>query len=515
MYKATTEDIRLLKAGSKTWMARIEVLNRRFQSLAEIQGEVTSASCSIDSGSDIRRTCSLTVHVATDTHSISEHGYFWLDKLIRLSYGILNAAAQQYVYYPLGVFLLNDNDVSFSAEDNSLTLSLVDLMALATDMRGSALGAQNTVIEVNSNIRGAMISTLTQLVGHERYRIREFPSGQAVVPYDLEFDPGSYPYDILVKLRDLYPCNQMYFDTDGVFVCEEIPDNMDSPLELDESIMDGLIISESRSVSFSKVRNVTEIWGQELEAKRTADKCETNGDTYVMTIADITVMDDGVTYCLTPDKDNINGMKAQINKLKACPILVRKDKADGTQSDEPIEAGVMRAGLPYVLRYTGGNFYYYGELNVHGVAIALNTQPSKEDMERYEKMFDCRNIRYVVNPQDEFAVERIGMIKQVFTGGEYENIYTSELACQRAAYENWKSTRLQYTMTLETIIIPWLDVGKLIRYTSPATRELETALIDNIDIRPADGVMTLGLTRHYPYYPWGMTGQEIQGGENK
>ena len=266
--------------------------------------------------------------------------------------------------------------------------------------------------------------------------------------------------------------------------------------------MDGIIIDESRSISFSKVKNVTEIWGEELEADRTADSTVTSGNTYVMTIPDLEVMDDGVTYCLTPDTDNVAGMKAQVNSLTAASILVHKDKADGTTIDEAIEAGVMKKGLPYVLRYSNGVFYYWGELNVHGMAIAVNAEPTDEQKAAYQTKYDCRNIRYVVNPLDKFAVERIGEIVQVLTGDEYESIYTSELATERAAYENWKTTRLQDEITLNTIIIPWLDVNKLIEYTSPMTGETIKAIISSIDMQPTEGTMTLGLTRFYPYYPW-------------
>ena len=502
MFIPTENDLRLVKQKTKLWKVKIEVLNKRFQILADVQGQATSMDVSIDSESDARRTCSLVMHVLDSSFEISNDSYFWLDKYIRPYYGLYDAVHKEYVYYPLGIFLLNDNSYSYSASEKQLTLSLIDLMASATDVRGSAIGASETVVEVGGSIRNAIISTITQFMSCTRYKVKQFESGQVEVPYDLEFSQGVYPYEILTELRDLYPCNQMYFDVDGTFICEDVPSLIDDPLTLDSSIMDDIIIDESRSVSFSKVKNVTEIWGEELEADRTADSTATSGDTYVMTIPDLEVMDDGVTYCLTPDADNVAGMKAQVNSLTAASILVHKDKADGTTVDEAIEAGVMKAGLPYVLRYSNSAFYYWGELNVHGIAIAVNTEPTDEQKTAYQTKYDCRNIRYVVNPQDKFAVERIGEIVQVLTGDEYESIYTSELATERAAYENWKTTRLQDEITLNTIIVPWLDVNKLIEYTSPMTGETIKAIISSIDLQPTEGTMSLGLTRFYPYYPW-------------
>ena len=502
MYIPSENDLRLLRQRGKVWRARIEVLNARYQILAEVQGQAIDMSLNIDASSDARRTCSLTMHVLNSSFEIDNDSYFWLDKFIRLYYGIYDAAHSEYVYYPLGIFLLNDNSYSYDANQKQLTLSLIDLMALGTDTRGSAIGVSETVIEVGNSIRNAMISVVTQHMGCQRYKVKDFPSGQVEVPYDLEFNAGVYPYEIITKLRDLYPCNQTYFDVDGTFICEDIPSLVDDPLTLDASIIDPLVISESRSVSFSSVRNVTEIWGMELKADRTTDSCKSKDGVYVMTIPDIEVMDDGVTYCLTPDVDNIAGAKAQINELTACPIMVHKDKSDGTAVDEAIDAGVMRKGLPYVLRYTDGKFYYWGELNVHGIAMAVNAEPTDEQKQQYEKKYDCRNIRYVVNPLDRFAVERIGEIRQVLTGDDYDAIYTSELAAERAAYENWRTTRLQDEITLDMILIPWLDVNKLIEYTSPMTGEKMKAIVSSISMSPAEGTMSMGLTRFYPYYPW-------------
>lgn len=502
MYLPTQNDIRLLAQRNKTWLVKIEVLNKRFQVLATVQGEAISLSLKVDAASDVRRTCSLSMHVLNDAYTIAQNSYFWLDKMIRPWYGIYDAVHGEYVWYPMGVFLLDDNTYNFARATQTLSLSLCDLMGMTNDLRGSQIGAYQTKILVDSSIRNSMIQALTQLVGYDRYNVCEFPSGQAEVPYDLEFSSGVYPYEIIKKLRDLYPGYQTYFDVDGIFVCEAIPTHLDDPLTLDSSIMDRLIIDEQRAVDFSKVKNVTEIWGRELTADRTADSTVSDGNKYILTIPDYEAMEEGYTYGFTPDKASAEGQLAQINNLLSFPILVRRDLSDGTTVEEPLEAGRMKAGLPYVLYWSNHKFYFYGELNLHGVCFAVNNEPTAEQIAKYEAKYDCRNLKFVVNPLDVFAVERLGEITQVFRDGEYANIYTTELLLERAAYENWKSTRLQDTITLNMIIVPWLDVNRLVEYTSPMTGETMKAIVDSIDFKPTSGTMTVQLTKFYPYYPF-------------
>lgn len=501
-YIPTENDLRLLLQRNKIWSIRVEVLNERFQILAAIQGEALSGSLTISADSDMRRTFVLDMYVKSSTYQISEESYFWLNKMIRPYYGVYDAANDTYAYYLLGTFLLDNNSYSYSPTEKRLSLSLVDLMATATSVRGSAQGAKKTVIEVNSNIRNAMISVVTQFMGRDRYRIAEFPSGQLEVPYDLEFGIGAYPYEILTELRDLYPCREVYFDTDGTFVCDMIPSGVDSPVSLDRNYIDRLLISEQRSIGFDKVKNVTEIWGQQLEADRTSETCKTVARRYEVSIEGITTLDANVSYCFTPDTDCQAGMMLKINTLDAKPIVVRYDLANGSTKDEAVKAGTMLAGRPYVVYYTENKFLLYGELDIHAMAMAVNTEPTPEQKQEYQERYACNDIRYVVNPEDDFAVERIGFIKQVFTGDMYDKIYTTQLALERAAYENWKTTRLQDKITLSVIAIPWIDVNQIIEFTSPSTGEVMRAMISTVNWDLSSGSMTIDLTRYYPYYPW-------------
>lgn len=501
-YIPTENDLRLVLQRNKIWTLRLEVLNTRYQILAAIEGEALGAQITISAESDMRRTCSLDMLVKDASYQISESSYFWLDKYIRVYYGLYDLANQDTSYYLLGTYMLCDNAYSYNVSERRLTLGLVDLMARGTDARGSAQGSQQTLIEADGSIRGAMISTLSQMMGVERYKIIDFPSNQIEVPYDLEFSAGVYPYEILRQLCDLYPCREIYFDIDGTFVCGNVPSGVNDILTLDKTYMDALLISERRDIAFSAIKNVTEIWGQEIEAERTAASCVTSDAVYQIAVSDITTLDDGVSYCFTPDTTNVANMRLQINETTDCPIVIRNDLQDGTYRYDPVEAGVMLANRPYVVYYSESKFLLYGELNIHAIAMAVNAEPTNDEKAEYEAMFACHDIKYVVNPLDVFAVERLGIIRQTLTGDTYDNIYTTQLALDRAAYENWKTTRLQDVVNLEIIAVPWLDVNQLLEYTSPSTGAVLRVMTQSISFDLTAGTMAITASKYYPYYPW-------------
>jgi len=101
-----------------------------------------------------------------------------------------------------------------------------------------------------------------------------------------------------------------------------------------------------------------------------------------------------------------------------------------------------------------------------------------------------------------FSVEWIGEKVQVFSGGEFENIYTTELALERAYYENWKAARIQDTLKVTTLYVPWLDVNQKIEYRSIATKKVNEYMISSIQVNLETFTMTMNMSRFYPFYPW-------------
>lgn len=499
-YPVTQDDILLCTLPSRAARLKVELMTMQGLTLLEISGETIDGTLRIDAESDVRRIIDLTLESIDESYGFGADKRIWFDKKIAVSYGVLGLDGE-WKYFPMGVFAFTGANFSYDETASVAKLTAADLMAFTLQDRGSQIGANEVVIEVDSNIRNAMIATLDRFTPLSDYAIEEFPADQQIVPYDIEAGAGAYPHDIIKKLRDLYPNYETFMDIYGTFICRKIPERVDDPLFLDEAVLDPLIISEQVSADFG-VRNVTEIRGAEIEPDRTVESCVQNGGRYdaILALYEVYVNDERI--CVEPSGANVSGQTMRINALSACPIVIRKYTADGEQTDEPIQAGVMRAGYPYVLRYMDGVFIYEGELNVHAIVKEVSALPSATQQEEDKAQNDCRTIEYIVNPDSPFTTEKIGEIRQVLSGGEYEDIYTSQLAVERARWENWKKTRLNDGVTVTMLLLPFMEVNKKIRYTSPRTGERLTYLIKGISMDFGGGTMTLDLIRFYPYYIW-------------
>ena len=98
----------------------------------------------------------------------------------------------------------------------------------------------------------------------------------------------------------------------------------------------------------------------------------------------------------------------------------------------------------------------------------------------------------------------VGEIRETLSGGEYDNIYTSDLAMDRAKWELYRLCRIQDSVTLECIPIYWLDVNWLVNITLPnkyGQEELEQYIIKSINVSSGIGAtMSISMTKYYPYY---------------
>ena len=112
-----------------------------------------------------------------------------------------------------------------------------------------------------------------------------------------------------------------------------------------------------------------------------------------------------------------------------------------------------------------------------------------------------------LNPKSPFYVNgSIGVLRQVLSGGNYDNINSDYLAKQRADFELYQRCRLQDSVTLTTVPIYWLDTNWLIEITLPNKSDENKRitgqfLIKSINITlGTDATQTIKLMRYYPYY---------------
>lgn len=462
-----TKSIRQLRA-------KINVLNFNFQIVDEISGNVLDGNITEDANSDIRRSCDISMVVTNSSFVIQPGSQIWLDKFIQIYIGIDNLYTGTTQWFNKGIYIIDQPTYTFDPVTSTLEFQGYDLMAKMTGLRNGYLEGIPTVIPQGSDIREAMISTVTQLGGFTKYAIQENPQ---TVPYDIQIDPGGTVYDILVELRDILPSWQIYFDEDGVFHYEPIPSGQNEPVMLYDDTWDEVVLSESINTDFSTVKNVIEVWGKTLEPAHYAD-ATVSGSTYVLNIADVSAYRVGMLYGFTAPSI-VTTPQLQINSLPVLPIV----NEDGSA------AVIPEAETYYVVKYqeiageteddpTTNSFLFMGYQQPYAVA--------EDD-----------------NPDSPFYVDGpVGKIRIVLQGGEYDNIYTNDLAMQRAEYELWTRTRLEDNVTLSCVPVYSLQTNTVVSKTLTNETEPTLFIIKTITTNLSyEGTQTVEMITYYPLYP--------------
>lgn len=509
MYDVQQVDVDILRQRAKTIYTKIQLLNEDMLVMDEIQGAFIDGSVSIDSGSDIRRTFDGTILVKDDSYIASETSRIWIDKRVRVWIGFLYQRTQEIYWYSLGVYNFCDNSFDYDANTKRLKVSCLDMMSSLNGDLGGVLIGSETQIPVDSKIRDVIVKTVTQLGAISKYRISYQDD---VVPYDMSWGTGTTVWEILEELRDLYYSYEMYFD-DDTFVCQRIPMDSGEPVIITSDLFDQLVISESLSNSFSEVKNVVEVWGETTKANYYSETGSYADGVYTFNVTGAQVKDNKKFSFLAPVTNGAACQIKIINKetqedgstkdVTYGPYTLYRSSVDDTGEDVVIDAGVMEAGKYYVVKLKKERFYFVGQTQIHAMARLVDKLPTQEEAAQDKVNFACDNIGYVVNPESPYTISKIGERIKVCDGGDYGKIYTDELALQRAEYELYVSSRLTDSVTVECILIPWLDVNNKISYTAHMSSSHEPAqyMISDISFDIGEGTMKIKMAHFYPYYP--------------
>jgi len=401
---------------------------------------------------------------------------------------------------PIGTFIGNRNETKLLTQfvsNTQNTLKIDTSERAVTDTVTSPTSWYNTVID-----------TIKKLGGITDYAV-EYTD--AVIPYDLEFSTGSSTYDILKELVNLMVNWEMFFDIDGVLRIQSAPTLYEDNILLDNEYLKPLIISETNKDSFSNVRNITEVWGMSLDASYYTDNCKKSQSGYRITFDDLIFTDEkkipnNTILAVKIDEPNVDNPqitivgkyndvtqeRSEYEELSPIPLY--------TSSGELLDENSLKKDTSYCFKYYKGKLYYLGQFQVHGICIETSKEPTGTEKSEYNKRYNCQNIYYSVEPNSPYCIEKIGERIQVLSGDEYDNIYSDELAVERAKWENWKKTREQETISIEMIDIPWLDVNCKIEYTSYIDGETHQYIIKSINSSTSEGTMSLELMRFYPLY---------------
>lgn len=448
-----------LKKNVRDLQIKILLLNFDMQTVDELTGVVVSGDVTIDANADIRRSCNISLVVENSSFELKAGGKIWIDKYLQIYVKYLKDDE----WYNMGIFLIDTPSWSYDASNSTLSFQGLDLMSKLTGLRNGYLEGIPTIIPQDSSIRDSMISTLTQLGGFSNYVIEDNPQK---TPYEIRIEQGGTVYDILSELRDITPNYEIFFDENGVFHYQQIPSGQNETAYFDTDFWKNILLSESTNVDFSEVKNVVEVYGMSHDPSHYGE-ATLDGNTYSVTMGGVDSLTEGLIYGITIT-DVVENPMLKINDLPSYPLV----NEDGTPAVIPLP------NTYYVVQYTSNsNFLFLGYQQPY--AVAKDT-----------------------NPDSPFCVDTIGEIRQVFYGDEYENIWSNDLAQQRANYELWLHTRLNDKIDLNVVPIYWLDVNILVNYKRINSEEEDQYIIKTINIDlSATGTQTISMIKYYPLYP--------------
>lgn len=454
--------------------AKINILNFQMQTVDEISGNVIDGNITEDANSDIRRTCNISMVVTKGQFNIQPGSQIWLSNYFQVYIGVDNLYTGITQWFNKGIYLIDQPSYAFDPVTSTLTFQGYDLMCKMTGLRNGYLESIPTVIPQGSDIRESMIATVTQLGGFTKYAIEENPQ---TVPYDIQIDPGGTVYDILVALRDILPSWQIYFDEDGVFHYNPIPSGQNEPIMFYDDTWNEVVLSESINTDFSTVKNVVEVWGKTLNPAHYAE-ATVSGNTYQLNIADVSSYRKNMLYGFTAPSI-VENPQVQINSLGALPIV----NEDGTN------AVIPEADIYYVVKYQEIEGENEGDPTTNNFLFMGYQQPYAVAQDE--------------NPDSPFYVEGpVGKIRIVLQGGDYDNIYTNDLAMQRAEYELWLRTRLEDNVTLSCVPIYSLQTNTVVSKTLTNETEPTLFIIKTITTNLSyTGTQSVQMITYYPLYP--------------
>lgn len=535
MKTVSQDDIYLLYNKHKNPYVRLELLEKNssvsFTVLDVIEGNLVSGDYSEDAESEVRRTLSFNLIITDRSYTVGEFNRIWIDKYVRVYVGQKESRSKTIYWYTKGVYIFNDAQTTFSASDNSITISCSDLVSTLDGTHNGQIDAVTVKIPKGSIIREAMIQTITQLGGITSYRVddigeytclegivedyldrRELYPDWNQVPYDLEFSTGATVWEIVCELRDLYPGFEAYFDEEGTFICQRIPNCDADDIVLSNETLSRLVVSENSSVDLSTVRNVTRIYGASIETDRYSESCTTENNVYKV-LFDTFTLADNIIVGVKVNSTNVDNMKLQITytggSTEAIDIVERnvnvvvKDSAGQiivdtnvpndseveittTVSYEPCAAGKFESGKVYCFKYSK----------------CLNTGEDESHMYWvYQGQYQVEALYKNEDEGTAFCVQKIGERLQVLSGGEFDDITTDSLAMENASYQTWQKSRLNETITLECIDIPFLEVNTKVEYKPMNSDSVEYYIIKRIQESFMQGTMTIEMMKFYRLYP--------------
>ena len=472
MLNITQDDYNIIKQRQSERYIKVNLLDKQYRVVDEISGNMTACSISCDADSDLRRSCNVSLVVINNSFDVQAGGKIFLDKMIQVHVGLKNIHTDTIQWYNQGIYLIDAPTWRYDATNNTLSFSGLDLMSKLTGARNGQLKGVPTIIKQGESVRQAIISTLT-LGGFTKYIVSECVNRDGsiqAVPYDIEIDQGGTIYDVLAKLRDILPQYQMYFDVNGVFHYELIPSGEDEPVLITDDIWDSVLTGEDINTDFTTVKNYIEVYGRTHDPEYYPSTISVSGATITMTIASLTALTEFNIIGFTSPITVSGNIQLNVNSF-GVKKLVDSNGVYITTLDKDV--------------------YYVAQYQADGTWLFLGHQQAKA-------------VWSDTNPESPFYVEGpVGVIRQVLCGGEYDDIMSDELALERAKVEIYWKCRLNDSITLNVVPIPWLDVNIVVSHAPKDSITENRYIIKSysVDYGSVGATMSVSMISFYAFYP--------------
>ena len=500
-----------------------------------------------------------------NAYKIQAGSKIFLDKYVQVYIGIRDNHTDEIIYNNMGIYLINNPTHTFDSTTNTISLQLVDLMAKLTGLRNGYLEGYEYQLKEGQDVREIMIALLTEAgfndysieIDDEDYKTIQYDmsiDGTGTV-YDI----------LKTINENQYINYQMYFDVNGVFHFKRIPMNRQDTVMVDDDIWQYTYISHDVTTDYESVKNDIVVLGKTHTASQYSNDCtyDSTHHAFVMscagikreknhmklaftTPANLEPTDPNVQYyvnvnnygyyplkmnlansvfSLQPDTyyvikmQNFPRYDINISGATNTTTYTLSQKIEGIENDSDIlgafisiTAKSMNEAITQNIVVTG----YNSETLTLTTSATLNSTSALTNRLTYIYKAVDRNDAYwqfmgtyqpraeikEENPQSPFYVNgSVGKIRIVLSGGDYDNISTSELAYQRAQYELYTRCRLNDSLTLTCLPIYWLDVNWLISIKLPTERVSKLFTIKEITISSGvTGVQTINMMSFYDYY---------------
>jgi hypothetical protein len=236
----------------RTLYVKVEILNSQDKVVDRLEGVAIDGSVDIQAESLIRRTGNISFLLKSNLIP-TPSSPLWINNKIRLWIGIDYLDSIQ--YFNLGIFIFSNPNIIINNSDRTISLSLYDKMY---KFEKTPLEL-TTKFTVGTPIPEVLKSVVQTLGGENKLLIN---SNSLTLPYDLEFSPDETILNVIEKIQGLYMQWQCYYDENGRFIYEEIPNRLNDEIIWNFEDNTDFRINNNQEIKFDNIYNYFKIIGK-------------------------------------------------------------------------------------------------------------------------------------------------------------------------------------------------------------------------------------------------------------